>query len=263
MNELVLQLVSGSIIGLILATTGVGGGIIVIPVLGFVFHMDALAAVATANLLSLLMKLSSSVMHYRLGNISLHNVLITTLIMLPVTMLSSYFISYAGTLPKWSATVEFGVNLTIVLAIVFSFIPMLRRRKTTHDEELTGKALDEQSYSAFILPGIFTSLIIGTTGVGGGILVLPVFIHYLNMGVKEAIGTSILVTALLSGASALAYSQGGHTDISMAWWLFVGSLFSLPLANRLLKTLSQQVFRKLTYFFIIVSAIAMTAKLFL
>lgn len=54
----------GSAIGLVITTTGVGGGVILLPVLIYLFGMNALAAVATANLLSMLMKISSSYIHF-------------------------------------------------------------------------------------------------------------------------------------------------------------------------------------------------------
>ena len=63
------ELLIGAVLGLIISTTGVGGGVLVLPVLVYLFGMDALAAVATANLLSMLMKISSTGMHFRLGNI--------------------------------------------------------------------------------------------------------------------------------------------------------------------------------------------------
>ncbi|NBL92338.1 TSUP family transporter [Proteus sp. G2675] len=61
---LVTQLLIGSAIGLVITTTGVGGGVILLPVLIYLFGMNALAAVATANLLSMLMKISSSYIHF-------------------------------------------------------------------------------------------------------------------------------------------------------------------------------------------------------
>ena len=50
----------GAAIGLIISTTGVGGGVIVLPILTYFFGMNALMAVATANLLSMLMKVPAS-----------------------------------------------------------------------------------------------------------------------------------------------------------------------------------------------------------
>lgn len=57
---IVTELAIGALIGLIISTTGVGGGVIVLPILTYFFGLNALAAVATANFLSMLMKVSSS-----------------------------------------------------------------------------------------------------------------------------------------------------------------------------------------------------------
>lgn len=48
---IVTELLVGAIVGLIISTTGVGGGIIILPILTYFFGLNALAAVATANFL--------------------------------------------------------------------------------------------------------------------------------------------------------------------------------------------------------------------
>ena len=57
---IITTLITGALTGLIISTTGVGGGVIVLPILTYLYGMNALMAVATANLLSMLMKVASS-----------------------------------------------------------------------------------------------------------------------------------------------------------------------------------------------------------
>lgn len=84
---------------------------------------------------------------------------------------------------------------------------------------------------------------------------------YANMNIKHAIGTSVFVTMLLSGASAFAYGQGGYTDVRLALLLSAGSILSLPLARYLLRTVSEQAFQRLTFGFIVVSAVMMLYRM--
>ncbi|WP_220683184.1 TSUP family transporter [Pseudomonas aeruginosa] len=91
----------GAVIGLIISTTGVGGGVIVLPVLTYFFGMNALISVATANLLSMLMKVTSSYMHFRLCNIPFKRAMIVLGIMLPSTFLASLLINYLGSLVEY------------------------------------------------------------------------------------------------------------------------------------------------------------------
>lgn len=91
---LVAELIVGAILGLIISLTGVGGGVVVLPVLTYFFGMDALSAVATANFLSMLMKISSSYIHFRLGNVPIKSAMVVLAIMIPATALTSYLVSY-------------------------------------------------------------------------------------------------------------------------------------------------------------------------
>ncbi|NGE24255.1 sulfite exporter TauE/SafE family protein, partial [Klebsiella pneumoniae] len=82
------------------------------------------------------------------------------------------------------------------------------------------------------------------------------------MDIRQAIGTSIFVTTLLSGSSAIAYMQDGHTDVRLALWLFAGSLLSMPLTKILLTRMPDRAFQYATLILILCSAVMMTLNLF-
>ncbi|WP_159567514.1 sulfite exporter TauE/SafE family protein [Budvicia diplopodorum] len=251
------ELLIGAALGLVISTTGVGGGVLVLPVLTYMFGMDALAAVATANLLSMLMKISSTGMHFRLGNIELKRSLAILAVMLPSTLIASYGITLLARVAAWHRYVQFGINTLIVLAIALSLFifctRLFRPEKLAHQQP----EMPRHGISGFILPGACAGITIGTTGVGGGVVMLPILIKYAGMNIKQAIGTSVFVTMLLSGASALAYGQGGFTDVHLAIVLGLGSILTIPLAKYLLKTVSERTFQWVTFGFIVCSAMTM------
>lgn len=67
------------------------------------------------------------------------------------------------------------------------------------------------------MPAISAGVVLGATGVGGGVVVLPLLLRYLKLSIKQAIGTAIFVTTILSGSSAIAYMRDGHTHIVLAF----------------------------------------------
>ncbi len=105
---LVAELIVGAILGLIISLTGVGGGVVVT----YFFGMDALSAVATANFLSMLMKISFSYIHFRLGNVPIKSAMVVLAIMIPATALTSYLVSYFSQLQSYQQQVELGINIT-------------------------------------------------------------------------------------------------------------------------------------------------------
>ncbi|MCD1125769.1 sulfite exporter TauE/SafE family protein [Jinshanibacter sp. LJY008] len=251
----------GALLGLIISTTGVGGGVLILPVLIWLFGMDMLTAVATANLMSMLMKISSTGVHFRLGNIPLKRSLIILSIMLPSTLIASYGITLLASVDAWHQYVQFSINVLIVLAIVLSLLifctQLFHPTVLISDESVK----TEIPITRFILPGVAAGITIGATGVGGGVVMLPVLTKYAGMNIKQAIGTSVFVTMLLSGASALAYGQGGYTDLHLALILSLGSILSIPFAKYLLKNISERAFQLITFAFILCSAVTMLYRL--
>ncbi|WP_334472053.1 sulfite exporter TauE/SafE family protein [Arsenophonus sp. PmNCSU2021_1] len=114
---------------------------------------------------------------------------------------------------------------------------------------------------SLLLPAISAGVVLGATGVGGGGVVLPLLLRYLKLSIKQAIGTAIFITTILSGSSAIAYMRNGHTHIILALTLCIGSLMTIPLAKYLMLRLSDRVLQYLTLLFILSSAIMMSIKL--
>ena len=254
------ELAIGAVIGLIISTTGVGGGVIVLPILTYFFGLNALAAVATANFLSMLMKVTSSYMHFRLGNIPFKGAMIVLAIMLPSTFLSSLFVTWLGGLPSYKTQVEWGINLLVAAAIIFSLYLFIQRM--FFSAPIKAPIVKTNPLQGMVIPAILAGIVLGATGVGGGVVVLPMLLRYMQLNIKQAIGTSIFVTTVLSGSSALAYAQEGYTDLKLALILCAGALVVMPLAKYLLVHLSERTFQYITLLLIACSAIMMTLNLF-
>ncbi|KPD02067.1 sulfite exporter TauE/SafE family protein [Moellerella wisconsensis] len=256
---IVTELLVGAIVGLIISTTGVGGGIIILPILTYFFGLNALAAVATANFLSMLMKISSSYMHFKMGNIPFKGAMIVLAIMLPSTLLASVLVTWIASFPQYQLQTEWGINALVTVAILFSLYLFLQRLFFSLPLKPDAK---QHNIKSLLLPAVMAGIVLGATGVGGGVVVLPLLLRYMQLNIKQAIGTSIFVTTILSGASALAYAQDGHTDIKLALILCIGAVFSMPLAKYLLLRLSERTFQLITLFIIVCSAIMMSINLF-
>ncbi len=254
---LIPELAVGAMVGLMISTTGVGGGVVVLPILTYLFGLDALASVATANLLSMLMKISSSYMHFRMGNIPLRQSLIILLIMIPGTMLASYGVTMLNHVSHHQVQLEWGINLLVLLAILFSLYLFYHRIRQSQISQTQQSRL----IKPLLLPGTGAGLVLGATGVGGGIVVLPLLLRYAQMRIKQAVGASLFVTMMLSGSSAFAYAYGGHTDWKLALVLFVGSLLTIPFARYVMKRLSDKVLQYVTLFLILCSAVLMGFRL--
>lgn len=157
-----------------------------------------------------------------------------------------------------NATVDF----MVMAAIFFSLAAMLYQdRKVKKKEELTGATIpgDIAPWRP-LLAGFGCGIVIGATGVDGGVLLLPILTVLLQVNIKQAIGSSIVIALLLSGLSAMTYSGGGQTDMTTAIILIMGSLVGVPLAGYLMKLMSDVLLHRITLGLITISALLMLSN---
>jgi uncharacterized membrane protein YfcA len=95
--------------------------------------------------------------------------------------------------------------------------------------------------------GLAVGVLTGLFGVGGGFIIVPALVTFSGMGIQRAIGTSLLVIALVSVSGIVSYFVGGNTvPAGLVVWFLVGSLAGMlagtAAAKRLASRRLQQVF---------------------
>ena len=90
------------------------------------------------------------------------------------------------------------------------------------------------------LIGIIAGFFSGFLGLGGGVILVPGFFFMLHMDVKECLGTSLVVIAVMAVPGTIIHSLLGHVN----WWIvlamtigvmpgaYLGSSFTLQARNR-------------------------------
>jgi uncharacterized membrane protein YfcA len=80
--------------------------------------------------------------------------------------------------------------------------------------------------SLVVIEGLVVGVLTGLVGVGGGFLIVPVFILLMGLPVRDAVGTSLLVIALKSFAGFVGYL--GHVDVP---WGFMGGFTAIAIVG--------------------------------
>lgn len=240
--SILLQLAMGLVLGLAMGLTGVGGGILIIPLLQFVFHMEPVLAVGTASLIASLVKVNASFCHIKTANVDWRSVKGILLGAIPIGMLSASTVVYLHQHEDYNQLISTTTQVLIVLMMFYAlFSLMCKYIKSQYPQQKTMplSATSNWSYRRASSLGAFCGLIIGMTGIGGGVLLLPALNSYLGIGIKKAVGSSIVIALALSASTSFIYAKGGQSDIPTAFTLVVGSLLGVPLSTLLLKQLSE------------------------
>lgn len=195
-------IVTGTFAGLIAGLLGVGGGIVIVPVLYFLFQSVGVSAqsammIATATSLATIVptSLSSIRSHYQKNNVDV-NLLKSWggYILIGVITGSVLVTEYGG---QW-LSVLFGI-----VAILAALNMLFRTKKTSVLTSLPGKLVQRIIASCI---GFFSSMV----GIGGGTLTVPILTAY-RYPAHKAVGTAAGTGLIISFPAAITMLTFGVT----------------------------------------------------
>lgn len=106
--------------------------------------------------------------------------------------------------------------------------------------------------------GLCAGILSGLVGVGGGIIIVPALIYFMNISQHEAQGTSLAVLLLPVGILAVySYYQKGFVDVKYA--LIIASTFVIGglIGSKIAITLDQNLLKKIFGTFLLLISIKM------
>lgn len=90
---------------------------------------------------------------------------------------------------------------------------------------LAAPAASCSTFSAwkYALIGLLAGLMAGLLGLGGGIVMIPSFLLWANMEIKEALGTSLVAIAFIVLPATVVHSLLGHIDWALCLAMSLGA----------------------------------------
>lgn len=207
---------TGVFAGILAGMLGVGGGIVIVPVLFFLFQAlgvspESAMVIATATSLATIVPTSVSSIraHHSKGNVDFALLKAWSVFILVGVLVGSYTVTVVN--PTF-LTLLFGVIATL------SALNMLIGKKDALFKQLPGRA--GQSVMATCI-GLFSSMV----GIGGGTLTVPT-LTFCNYPAHKAVGTAAAVGLIISLPAALTLLFVGTTptDAPFATYGYVNLL---------------------------------------
>jgi len=233
----------GFVAGVLGSMIGLGGGIIVVPVLTFFGFSPTLAA-SNSLFAAFSNAVASTISYSKQKRIDYYLGLKLGLLTIPGTVLGAYVSSDVA---PGIFKILFG--LILICSAVYIF---LRKKIETKNKDVNTKTMIF-SISASFFAGIISSFF----GIGGGIIFVPLMVVGMGMAMKKAAPTSQFILLFASLSGVIVHSFLGHPDFLQAGFLASGSFVGGLVGARLSMEIRERFLQILVSLIIIAAAVKM------
>ena len=240
----------GCIGGFLFGMVGIGGNVLYIPIFSYLlmqigFHDEELSRAIIANALLVLVFTGTAVswQQFKVGNFFLKEILWTASMGVTTAFCISWWIQSSDWYDKKTFDMVFTALLVLTLMRLFT---SKKKENTTKSKENLTK--EDPSVSKpfltsklpFLLVGSFTGALTAFSGLGGSIVMIPLFTEFVGLPMKKAHSISTGVVPLLALTISTFYCFGtphlpqipfgqvGYLNFSIVAPVIVGSMLTSP-----------------------------------
>lgn len=228
--SLAIGLVSGTLGGMF----GFGGSTVSTPLLRVLTDISPLHALGTPLPVAIPTAISGVIGYYRRGLVKFRAALFTILGALPGVLVGSYLTKYIPShwLMVFTAITLVGIGIRSALTAGDASLEEIPIRPTSADFIAT-------------LIGLPAGLFAGVLANGGGPIIVPLYLTFLNMSMMEAIATSLVVVVVLSIPGTIIHWVLGHVDPELVLFLTIGVIPSAMLGSKIAQKLGDVRLKRL------------------
>lgn len=230
MHLALAKVFTGLIVGTVVGLTGIGAGVLLLPILIFGFRVPAMIAVGSDAVFNSVTKLGSGYLHYRQGTVNRFLVAALLAGSLPgaiagVAVLAFLRAHYGG-----------GVNefLKVVTGLLLIAIPSLLLFQGQSKRGGDGRLLLQSGRRpAAISIGLAAGFLVGMTSIGSGTVTMMLLLLVFPLSPQLIVGTDIVHAVVLTGFTSVLHMRLGTIDPVLVAYLLIGSIPGALLGTRL------------------------------
>ncbi len=233
MAEFFLLLFGGLVAGTLGGMPGIGGGIVLMPMLRFIIAISPVRAIGICIIAVFFTTLGGSYRHYKLGHLRIRPIVPVVISGVISTVIFSMVFIYFSAPPRnqW---------LDLAIGIVFSLISirmiaegmlgfLKKGKKKNEPSEIKGTLTQKSAIGALAgaLPGLL--------GIGTGVILVPTFNLILAAPIKTAMASSLMCFSFNAFISSTFKFAQGFIDLRIALPICLGTLIGANLGAMLNK----------------------------
>jgi len=204
--------------GVLSGAFGVGGGILMTPAISAIMGVPGNIALFTPLPVIIPTAMTGASRYYKAGKVDMRAARLVVVPGALGALMGALATEYVPS--RW---------LLIATAVILAWqsIGIIRGSDTAERD-----ALPVPGWK-FAVTGLIAGLVSGLLGIGGGLVMVPVFASLLGMPLKKALGTSLFVMPALALVAAIQHIALGNVDWGIAAGMIVGVIPGAILGARL------------------------------
>lgn len=220
MPLLTAKIVVGFVVGILIGLTGVGGGVLLLPVLIYGLGIPAIIAVGSDALFNFFTKIPAGLLHLKKGTVRRKAVIALAIGSVPgsaggVALLTHIRAVYGN-----------GVNDFIKIAVgaLLIVIPLLLLFQRRIEDKVSHQPPTVKSFAGMSLIGLLAGFLVGMTSVGSGSIIMMMLLLFYSFPPKVNVGTDVVHAVILTGVTGFLHLRLGNVDPNLVVSLLIGSI---------------------------------------
>jgi len=217
---LLAKILVGFVTGVLIGLTGVGGGVLMLPILIFGLRVPAIIAVGSDALFNFFTKIPAGLLHLKKKTVRRKVVLALAVGSIPGS------IAGVGALQRIRHLHGDGVNdfIKMAVGILLILVPMLLLFQRRIEERVMHQPPTLKSFAGISVIGLFAGFLVGMTSVGSGSIIMMLLLLFYRFPPKHNVGTDVVHAVVLTGVTSLLHFKLGNVDPKLVMTLLVGSI---------------------------------------
>ena len=220
MSLIAAKILVGFVVGVLIGMTGVGGGVLLLPVLIFGLRVPPIVAVGSDAMFNFFTKIPAGLMHLKKDTVRRKVVLALALGSVPGSITGVNLLMYIRHL------YGDGVNhfIKTVVGILLIIVPVLLLLQRQIEEHVANRPPTMKGFAGMVVIGAVAGLLVGMTSVGSGSIIMMLLLMFYSFPPKVNVGTDIVHAVVLTGVTGFLHFRFGNVDPRLVLSLLIGSI---------------------------------------
>jgi hypothetical protein len=220
MSLLALKILVGFVVGVLIGMSGVGCGVLLLPVLIFGLRVPAIVAVGSDALFNFFTKIPASLMHLKKETVRRKVVVALAVGSVPGSICGVKLLMYIRHI-YGDGVNNFIKSAVGLLVIVIPLLMLFQRRI---EERVANRPPTMKGFAGMALIGLIAGFLVGMTSVGSGSIIMMLLLLFYSFPPKINVGTDIVHAVVLTGVTGFMHFRLGNVDPGLVVSLLIGSI---------------------------------------